>query len=234
MGSEMCIRDRDYWPNQLCPAYSRTLHHPKSSTCNPGVIHSHDRTADVWVSAGYGTDQGQSIVEADQTYSINIIAFYSSSVFQQAGATVLHSLLASFGFGLVNFAFAFPAVWTIDTFGRRALLLFTFPNMAWTLLAAGLCFLIPKESSAHLGCVAFFIYLFAAFYSPGEGKKLMTVGLWYQVASADPYIQDPCPSLTVLKSSHCPIVRLVWLGLWPPACSGLLCSQSLGHVWSLP
>lgn len=102
------------------------------------------------------------------------IAFYSSSVFVQAGATPNNALVASFGFGLVNFVFAFPAVWTIDTFGRRALLLFTFPNMAWTLLACGLCFLIPESSKAHLGLIATFIYLFATFYSPGEGPVPFT------------------------------------------------------------
>ena len=52
-----------------------------------------------------------------------------------------------------------PAIWTIDTFGRRTLLLFTFPNMAWTLLAAGFCFYIPESNPAHLGLIAFFIYL---------------------------------------------------------------------------
>lgn len=41
--------------------------------------------------------------------------------------------------------------------------------MTWTLLAAGLCFLIPQEKTAHLALIALFIYLFAAFYSPGEG-----------------------------------------------------------------
>jgi MFS family permease len=83
-------------------------------------------------------------------------------------------LLASWGFGLVNFVFAWPAVWTIDTFGRRGLLLFTFPNMCWTLLAAGMCFYIPASSNAHLGLIAFFIYLFDAFYSPGEGPVPFT------------------------------------------------------------
>ena len=91
--------------------------------------------------------------------TVNIIAFYSSTVFEQAGASVTSSLLASWGFGLVNFVFAWPAIWTIDTFGRRSLLLFTFPQMAWTLLAAGLCYLIPSSSKAHLGLVALFIYL---------------------------------------------------------------------------
>lgn len=46
--------------------------------------------------------------------------------------------------------------------------------MAWTLLAAGFSFYIPKDSSAHLGLITFFIYLFAAFYSPGEGPVPFT------------------------------------------------------------
>ncbi|KAK5139084.1 hypothetical protein LTR04_003902 [Oleoguttula sp. CCFEE 6159] len=114
------------------------------------------------------------VMIAQQMCGINIIAFYSSSVFVQAGSSARTALLASFGFGLVNFVFAFPAVWTIDTFGRRALLLFTFPQMAWTLLAAGFCFFIPTSSSAHLGLIALFIFLFAAFYSPGEGPVPFT------------------------------------------------------------
>ncbi|CAK3833275.1 MFS sugar transporter like [Lecanosticta acicola] len=109
------------------------------------------------------------VMIAQQMYGINIIAFYSSTVFHEAGASTRNSRIASFGFGLVNFIFAWPAIWTIDTFGRRTLLLFTFPNMAWTLLAAGFCFYIPEEKTAHLALIALFIYLFAAFYSPGEG-----------------------------------------------------------------
>lgn len=46
--------------------------------------------------------------------------------------------------------------------------------MCWTLLAAGFCFWIPHDSSAHLGLIALFIYLFAAFYSPGEGPVPFT------------------------------------------------------------
>lgn len=124
-------------------------------------------------------------------FIVNIIAFYSSTIFVKAGATPFQALLASFGFGLVNFmwvqkifhitvkltiwiSFAWPAVRTIDTFGRRSLLLFTFPQMAWTLLAAGFCFYIPSSSSAHVGLVAFFVFLFAAFYSPGEGPVPFT------------------------------------------------------------
>ncbi|KAI9842230.1 MAG: hypothetical protein M1837_007375 [Sclerophora amabilis] len=114
------------------------------------------------------------VMIAQQMCGINIIAFYSSTVFAQAGASPLNALLASWGFGLVNFVFAFPAIRTIDTYGRRTLLLFTFPQMAWTLLAAGFCFFIPEESPARLGCTSLFIFLFAAFYSPGEGPVPFT------------------------------------------------------------
>lgn len=92
----------------------------------------------------------------------------------QSGANNITALLASFGFGIVNFAFAWPAVWTIDTFGRRGLLLFTFPNMCWSLLAAGMCYYISPSSRAHLGLVTFFIYVYDAFYSPGEGPVPFT------------------------------------------------------------
>ncbi|OAL73918.1 hypothetical protein A7D00_1946 [Trichophyton violaceum] len=114
------------------------------------------------------------VMIAQQMCGINIMAFYSSTIFKQAGASESEALIASFGFGLVNFVFAFPAIWTIDTWGRRALLIFTFPQMTWTLLAAGFCFYIPEENRAHLGLVAFFVFLFAAFYSPGEGPVPFT------------------------------------------------------------
>ena len=78
---------------------------------------------------------------------------------------------------MVNFVFSWPAIWTIDTFGRRTLLLFTFPNMAWSLLAAGFSFYIPSDSTAHLALIAMFIYIFGAFYSPGEGPVPFTVSV---------------------------------------------------------
>ncbi|KKY27563.1 putative sugar inositol transporter [Phaeomoniella chlamydospora] len=110
-------------------------------------------------------------------YDVGDIAWrlqIGSTVFSEAGFSERDALIASFGFGLVNFVFAWPAFFTIDTYGRRTLLLFTFPQMAWTLLGAGFSFYIPESSKAHIGMVAMFIYLFAAFYSPGEGPVPFT------------------------------------------------------------
>ncbi|OTA53092.1 hypothetical protein K449DRAFT_440313 [Hypoxylon sp. EC38] len=113
------------------------------------------------------------VMIAQQMCGINIIAFYSTTVFVESDYTQFQAMLCSFGFGLVNWLFAFPAFWTIDTFGRRSLLLFTFPQMMWTLLAAGLCTLLP-HGMTRTALVALFVFLFAAFYSPGEGPVPFT------------------------------------------------------------
>ena len=51
------------------------------------------------------------VMIAQQMCGINIIAFYSSTIFLNAGYTQKQALEASWGFGLVNWVFAFPAVW---------------------------------------------------------------------------------------------------------------------------
>ncbi|KAF6836721.1 hexose transporter [Colletotrichum plurivorum] len=113
------------------------------------------------------------VMIAQQMCGINIIAFYSTTIFKQAGLGEFHALLTSFGFGMVNWLFAFPAFWTIDTFGRRSLLLFTFPQMTWTLLAAALCTLLD-QGTTRTALVSLFVYLFDAFYSVGEGPVPFT------------------------------------------------------------
>jgi hypothetical protein len=45
---------------------------------------------------------GAIVMTAQQFSGINIMAFYSSTIFSQAGYTTKQCLLASFGFGLVN------------------------------------------------------------------------------------------------------------------------------------
>jgi len=108
-----------------------------------------------------------------QFCGVNIIAYYSSTIFQQSGFSNIQALLASFGFGCVNFVFALPAVYTIDTFGRRNLLLTTFPLMAIFLLLTGFAFFI-ENLHGRIGVVALGIYLFGICYSPGEGPVPFT------------------------------------------------------------
>jgi MFS family permease len=86
------------------------------------------------------------------------------------------ALAASLGFGVINFLFALPAVRTIDTFGRRNLLLCTMPLMALCLFFTGFSFCISDAThhTARIACITLGIYLFGVVYSPGAGPVPFT------------------------------------------------------------
>ena len=86
---------------------------------------------------------------------------------------------------MTNWLFAIPAIYTIDTFGRRNLLLTTFPLMGLCLLWTGFSFWAP-EGDLRLGLVASGIYLFMVIYSPGEGPVPFT----YSAEAFPLYIRD--------------------------------------------
>lgn len=115
----------------------------------------------------------QVVMFMQQFCGVNVIAYYSSTIFLNGGFSQSSALLASMGFGIINFLFALPAVFTIDTFGRRSLALFTLPFLALWLLFTGFSFKIPG-TTARTGCVALGIYLYAIFYSPGMGPVPFT------------------------------------------------------------
>ena len=118
------------------------------------------------------------VMIAQQLCGINILSFLSSTIFNDAfnsGSSGIidqghkqTALWISFGFGLTNHLFTWLAVNNIDRFGRRWLLNRSFPLMAITLLATGLCFLID-HTSLRVGLVSTFAILFTLAYSPGEG-----------------------------------------------------------------
>jgi sugar porter (SP) family MFS transporter len=118
--------------------------------------------------ANYGAT---TVMLAQQMCGINIISFYSSTIFVNAGYSPTQALYASLGYGAIQVVFTIPTLFLIDTKGRRTLCLITFPIMCVTLLAAGLSLLQPSTAStgAKIGPVALFVYLFTIAYSMGEG-----------------------------------------------------------------
>src|SRR6202035_330469 len=103
-----------------------------------------------------------------QFCGVNVIMYYSSVIFTEDGGFSQKSgILASLGAGIMNWIFALPALYTIDTFGRRNLLLTTFPLMGMFLLFTGFSFFIAPEdptSKARIACIALGIYLFGIVY----------------------------------------------------------------------
>jgi len=112
------------------------------------------------------------VMLAQQMCGINIISFYSASIFERVGYTPTEALYASLGYGAVQVIFTVPTLFWIDTKGRRTLCLITFPLMCIFLLAAGLSLLNDDPTlsrGARIGPVVLFVYLFTIMYSFGEG-----------------------------------------------------------------
>ncbi|TWU70534.1 hypothetical protein ED733_000430 [Metarhizium rileyi] len=134
--------------------------------------------------ANYGAS---TVMIAQQMCGINIISFYSSSIFESVGYSATEALYASLGYGAVQVVSTIPTLFLIDTKGRRTLTMITFPLMCIFLLAAGLS-LLPngahhisahdldqnpahddRSRGARIGPVVLFVYLFTICYSLGEG-----------------------------------------------------------------
>ncbi|OTA06064.1 hypothetical protein A9Z42_0067840 [Trichoderma parareesei] len=114
---------------------------------------------------------------AQQLCGINVLAFYSGYLFNGAGSDVHSKVIPmaySLGFGAINFLCALPAVRSIDTLGRRKWLLATLPFMALFMFGAALAFTIEPRN-IRVGVAAFFLFIFAAVYSPGLGPIPFTL-----------------------------------------------------------
>ncbi|KAL2817522.1 hypothetical protein BDW59DRAFT_132559 [Aspergillus cavernicola] len=107
-----------------------------------------------------------------QFCGVNVIAYYSTTIFRESGYSIQEALLASMGTGILNWVFAIPAILTIDTWGRRNLLIFTLPWLAAFLFWSGFSFWIEADdpdSRKRVAMVTTGMYLFEVFYSPGMG-----------------------------------------------------------------
>ncbi|KAK5172709.1 uncharacterized protein LTR77_002829 [Saxophila tyrrhenica] len=110
------------------------------------------------------------VMFGQQFCGVNVIAYYSTNIFLDGGYSRNSALLVSMGTGILNWVFALPAFFTIDTYGRRFLLLITYPFLCVALLWTGMSFFIPAEQKVtRTAMITTGMYLFEVFYSPGMG-----------------------------------------------------------------
>ena len=172
---------------------------PRCPVCLLGYVHA-------TVSPAAETNGLSRVLTICRFCAVNVIAYYSTQIFIDAGFSRSNALLTTMGTGITNWLFAIPAIFTIDTFGRRNLLLVTYPLMGICLLWGGFSFLIPAENgeiiynrsvatlegdppeptAAGLGSIAAAIYAFMVAYSPGEGPVPFT----YSAEAFPLYIRD--------------------------------------------
>ncbi|KAI9764951.1 MAG: hypothetical protein M1840_007976 [Geoglossum simile] len=107
--------------------------------------------------------------------AVNVIAFYSSTLFKESSGSPdsKKATWLGFGFGISNVIFTIPAFFYVDKKGRRYLLLPSLLGVTISLLGLAFCFY--ARGSLRTGLVTFFIVVFTFFYSIGCGPIPFTL-----------------------------------------------------------
>jgi SP family arabinose:H+ symporter-like MFS transporter len=129
-----------------------------------------------------------------QVCGINAVIYYGPRILEQAGFTLNNALGGQVTIGLVNVVFTFIAIFTIDKWGRRPLLLAGVGGAILALLVIGVLFALDVTSGPWiLVSILAFIACFAFSFGPvcwvvvseifpnairGRAVALATLSLW--------------------------------------------------------
>lgn len=106
-----------------------------------------------------------------QLSGVNTIIDYAPKIFTSAGWNLDTGLFATFGLGIVNFAFTWVSILIIDRFGRRPLYIIGSAGMTVALLGLTIAGLVGHFSGL---IVLLFIIMFLIFFSSCVGPVFWT------------------------------------------------------------
>jgi len=129
-----------------------------------------------------------------QVCGINAVIYYGPRILEQAGFTLSNAMGGQVTIGLVNVVFTFVAIFTVDKWGRRPLLLVGVSGAVFSLLTIGALFALGITSGPWiLLFILVFIACFAFSFGPvcwvvvgeifpnamrGKAVALATLSLW--------------------------------------------------------
>ncbi len=100
-----------------------------------------------------------------QFVGINVVLYYASKIFSNMGASTDTSLLQTIIVGAVNLSFTVIAIFTVDRFGRRPLMIIGALGMAFSMILLGFTFYLEKLGMTSL----LFMLLYTAFFAMSWG-----------------------------------------------------------------
>lgn len=137
---------------------------------------------------------GISLAAFSQLSGINAIIYFGPEILSDAGLTLGESLGGQVSIGLANVIFTFIAIWKIDTWGRKPLLISGILGVIVSLSLCGAYFLMGLDNSIMLiSFITLFIACFAFSYGPvtwiiiseiyptkirGTAMSIATLALW--------------------------------------------------------
>jgi SP family xylose:H+ symportor-like MFS transporter len=101
-----------------------------------------------------------------QFVGINVVLYYASEIFRNMGATTEVSLLQTLFMGVVNLAFTVVAIYTVDKFGRKPLLIIGAAGMSISMFALGFFFFFQSLGVGALIAMGIYVAAFAISWGP--------------------------------------------------------------------
>jgi MFS transporter, SP family, xylose:H+ symportor len=101
-----------------------------------------------------------------QFVGINVVLYYAGNIFRNMGATTDTSLLQTIIVGAINMLFTIIAIFTVDRFGRKPLMITGALIMATSMLSLGLAFFLKQTGMFALFFMLLYIAGFAMSWGP--------------------------------------------------------------------
>jgi SP family xylose:H+ symportor-like MFS transporter len=101
-----------------------------------------------------------------QFVGINVVLYYAANIFRNMGSSTDSSLLQTIIVGLVNLVFTVLAIFTVDKFGRKPLMIIGSIGMAVSMIALGFSFYFNQLGIAALIFMLIYTAAFAMSWGP--------------------------------------------------------------------
>lgn len=103
-----------------------------------------------------------------QLSGITTVMYYAPAIFEQAGLQSGSAMGSATVIGFFNMIFTFVAIWKIDKWGRKPLLIWGFAGLSLALFLIGIAFIKGHtEGNFLLGSFVYYIAVFASTLGPG-------------------------------------------------------------------
>lgn len=102
-----------------------------------------------------------------QLTGITTVMYYAPAIFEKAGFQSGSAMGSASVIGFFNMIFTVVAIWKIDKWGRKPLLIWGFAGLSFALMLIGWLFYNNIGSNLLLGSFIFYIAVFAATLGPG-------------------------------------------------------------------
>jgi sugar porter (SP) family MFS transporter len=151
---------------------------------------------------------GLALATLQQITGINVVLYYAPEIFKDLGFSMNAALLQTVAIGVANLVFTLVAVWTVDRFGRKPLMIVGAAGMGISLLVLGTGFYFQQSGAWALIFVLGYVACFSLSLGPvvwvilseifptrirGRAMAIATVVLWiacYLVSQTFPMMND--------------------------------------------